>query len=74
MSKTTDRILIAVLLIAAVVFVTRDAHAGVFVSCASYAGWLSSSLPEVRAPGRSMVLIMDGSDSSENAYAIGAHD
>jgi hypothetical protein len=43
MSKTTDRILIAVLLIVAVAFVTRDARAGILVKCASYAGSPSSS-------------------------------
>ncbi len=35
MTKTTERILIALLLIVAVVFAMRDAHAGIFVKCDS---------------------------------------
>jgi hypothetical protein len=35
MSKTTERILIAIALIVAVVFATRDGRAGIFVKCDS---------------------------------------
>lgn len=35
MSKTTERILIAIVLIVAVVFATRDGRAGIFAKCDS---------------------------------------
>ena len=35
MSVTTERILIVILLIVAVLFATRDAHAGIIVKCDS---------------------------------------
>jgi len=38
MSVTAERILIVILLIVAVIFATRDAHAGIFVKCHSYTG------------------------------------
>jgi len=36
MSTTTERILIAILLIIAVLFAMRDAHGEMFAKCASY--------------------------------------
>jgi len=38
MSTTTERILIAIFLIVAVLFATRDAHAGMFGKLKPYAG------------------------------------
>jgi len=51
MSTTTERILIAIFLIVAVLFATRDAHAGMFGKLNPYAGSRSHTTvdPAIRA-------------------------